>query len=628
MKPIIQKLWILIAILCAFISASAYDFEVDGIYYDLNATAKTAVVTYATSYNKASYEGNVIIPPVVKYLGNDIPVKAIGEYAFNNCNAMISISIPESISSIGKCAFSGCSKLETIDLPYGIKRLESSTFAGCNSLSSIEIPDDVTYIGNYCFESCKNLEEVKFPDNIEILPTGIFEECAHLKRVVCPSQLKVIEPSAFRGCDSLEDVVFNNVIETIGYSAFQGCSSIQNIFLPSSIKELGTGAFENCINLKTIKLPSNLSEINIELFKGCESLKTLEIPSNVHEISTRAFSGCSSLHKIKIPSSVVEMGLNVFNGTMLDSLVFEDADKEIYIPNYQRKYPYPGQSNTYYTVNEYCKIPSTLTYLYCGRNIRSGKEFRSDYDGEKENNPFYGCINLKNINVGVNVSDLTLLDVTRYENLDSIKLFSSMPPSVQSFTANQFLKIHLCIPLGALDSYQKANVWRNFWNINEFVIPISSIKFEEEEFIMNLNESKIIKPSISPGNASIKEFDWESSNPNVVSVSENGTITSNENEGEAIITATAVDGSGVSAPIKVAVKDVAGISDIITDGKVSIQVENDKIVIYGKRDSDVADVYNIQGQRLVTTTQNVISVNVNGVIIVKVGSLCKKVTLL
>lgn len=67
-KPIIHKLVLFIAAVCSTVSVSAYDFEVDGIYY--NKISDTSVeVTHDGSLddnNGAGYSGNVTIPETGK----------------------------------------------------------------------------------------------------------------------------------------------------------------------------------------------------------------------------------------------------------------------------------------------------------------------------------------------------------------------------------------------------------------------------------------------------------------------------------------------------------------------------------------------------------------------------------
>ena len=86
------------------------------------------------------------------------------------------------------------------------------------------------------------------------------------------------------------------------------------------------------------------------------------------------------------------------------------------------------------------------------------------------------------------------------------------------------------------------------------IIPISSITVEQNSIY--LDGGKKYKPTYSfkPGNASIKALSFESSNPEIASVSDDGTIEGNKT-GNAIITAKAIDGSGKSVAINVKVVD-------------------------------------------------------------------------
>jgi hypothetical protein len=103
-KRILLVLFMLIGVTHLF----AYDFEVDGIYYNYNSANKSCSVTYKTSSHN-TYSGDIEIPNNVIYNGKTIPVTAIGEYAFCDSNGLISVVIPNSITTIEDYAFYGCS---------------------------------------------------------------------------------------------------------------------------------------------------------------------------------------------------------------------------------------------------------------------------------------------------------------------------------------------------------------------------------------------------------------------------------------------------------------------------------------------------------------------------------------
>lgn len=139
------KTWLTtIAVLLCSGSVSAYDFEKDGIYYNLNQedSSPTVSVTFLTDKGYAegvdTYSGDVVIPSTVDYEGVEYTVTRIGNNAFRY-DDITSIYLPNAIIGIGDYAFTGCSKLR-----------------------SIVIPENVVSIGFIAFKSCYELREIFF----------------------------------------------------------------------------------------------------------------------------------------------------------------------------------------------------------------------------------------------------------------------------------------------------------------------------------------------------------------------------------------------------------------------------------------------------------------------------------
>ena len=90
----------------------------------------------------------------------DGSVTSIGDSAFELCNSLTSITIPDSVTSIGDSAFFGCSSLTNITIPDSVTRIGGDAFAYCTNFSSVTIPKGVTHIGDSAFRDCSGLASI------------------------------------------------------------------------------------------------------------------------------------------------------------------------------------------------------------------------------------------------------------------------------------------------------------------------------------------------------------------------------------------------------------------------------------------------------------------------------------
>ena len=121
-----------LAVLLSF-SAQAHDVEVDGIYYNLDPTDKTATVTYKGTDPEegAAYSGTIVIPASFVNEGITYAVTSIGYDAFSGCSDLTAVSIPNSVTSISENAFNGCSGLTAVSIPNSVTTIGEAAFRGC-----------------------------------------------------------------------------------------------------------------------------------------------------------------------------------------------------------------------------------------------------------------------------------------------------------------------------------------------------------------------------------------------------------------------------------------------------------------------------------------------------------------
>ena len=179
MKTIKQLLMTIAVLLCSA-TASAHDFEVDGIYYNVTSTSNSTVeVTYKGSYPDGynEYTGSVVIPSSISYNGKNYSVTSIGYDAFSRCSGLTSITIPNSVTSIGDYAFRFCSSLTSITIPNSVTSIGDYAFTGCNGLTNITIPNSVTSIGKSAFIGCSGLTSITIPNSVTSIGSYTFYRC-------------------------------------------------------------------------------------------------------------------------------------------------------------------------------------------------------------------------------------------------------------------------------------------------------------------------------------------------------------------------------------------------------------------------------------------------------------------
>ena len=376
------RLCLLISAFClvSVTKATASDFKVDGINYNItSSTDLTVEVTFEPgSYtNKLPYTEELTIPEYVTYRGKTYTVTSIGKKAFNDFAFSGSITIPASVTSIGDMAFSSCYNLTSITIPensaltsigegafYGCYRLTNSitlpasltsignnAFRNCTDLTSITIPENsaLTSIGDSTFYNCASIAYINIPEGVASIGDGAFYGCYHLTNsITLPASLTSIGDDAFRGCTSLTSITIpeNSALTSIGDRAFSYCENLtfsipenialisigeyafykchltNSITIPESMTSIGDGTYYGC-DLTSITIPESVTSIGNEAFSFCEGLTSITIPASVTSIGDMAFSRCYNLTSITIPenSALTSIGDNAFsNCTGLTSI--------------------------------------------------------------------------------------------------------------------------------------------------------------------------------------------------------------------------------------------------------------------------------------------------------------------
>ena len=204
-------------------------------------------------------------------------VEVIRENAFQFCENLVSVSFEEGscLKEIGTCAFEGCEKLEYINLPNTVSTIYQWAFSGC-WLLNFDLPKGLTHIGYDPFphqmretvDGCEyvgnwlingyygNSDHVIIREGTVGIAENGFKDyySKPFKSVTIPESLKYICDIAFEGHEELELVIFKgeSSLTKIDGSAFSNCSSIKSITLPKNLESIGNYVFEGCTSLESV----------------------------------------------------------------------------------------------------------------------------------------------------------------------------------------------------------------------------------------------------------------------------------------------------------------------------------------------------------------------------------------
>ena len=333
---------------------------IDGLYYDLDTSNRTATVTYEVdgTGNYASLSANVKIPENVVYNGVTFTVTKIADKAFANCTVMESISIPGSVVQVGNlqwwkyktdCSelpFYNCTSLKKVRFEDGVQPIVfgSHNYGGINSgnnylaynkglfsscpLEEVYVGRNITYLENvdYSFEANPQyygysafynqpkLAKITISPSVTDIPSYLFKDCKNLVNLKISGSLVKIPEHAFDGCN-ISSLILPNSVETISDYAFTNNVGMKSANIGTAVKIIGNNAFSGCTVLADITLGTSLLSIGNEAFMSVGSLatswKSLIFPESLTSIGNKAFYG-SGLTDIAIPNKVSTLGESCF----------------------------------------------------------------------------------------------------------------------------------------------------------------------------------------------------------------------------------------------------------------------------------------------------------------------------
>ncbi len=388
----------------------------------LGSLPETYTVAAGTTYINANAFAN---QDKVKKIIIPASVQVINAGAFKNCMNLETVEFAVAdgeqiaLTSIAANAFDGCRKLANIDLSAAtnLKSVGNYAFANCDALTSLTLPASVDSLGTYLFRN-SGLTSFKIPADVTRIADYTFSGCANLESVTLNSNLTAIGKYAFDGCVSLTEIDFSglNGAVAIGERAFNNAGLV-SVTLNSKIASVAKYAFANNANLRSVIVSANVLT-NANVFENCKALASVTL-SNVTSIGQYTFRYCESLTEIVFPESLTAIGTDAFNGTSITSVV---------LPKDLTSFSFSGcsllESVTFSTESKLAIVPNSA-FQNCV-NLKSiaipSTVTRID------NSAFYGCTSLSKFNInGAKLSSIGSYAFQNCEKLTSFELPQDNP---------------------------------------------------------------------------------------------------------------------------------------------------------------------------------------------------------
>lgn len=246
-----------------------------GLTFTLNAGDQS----YSVKATDKTIAGDLVIPATY----NGKPVTTIGAFAFQDCDKLTAITIPDSVVSISGSAFYDCDNLTDVTIGQGVTYIGTLAFSACDNLKKVHITNlaawcgirfDV-YLPDYGGEYYAN--PLEFADNLYLNGELVTD-------LVIPNNITKIDSAAFYGYKNLTSVIVGENVQSVGNSAFQNCSKLRAVLLTNSVDTIGSYAFYDCDNLETVYFKGTQAEWEqISFQSGNKKLTNAQVIFNYTE---------------------------------------------------------------------------------------------------------------------------------------------------------------------------------------------------------------------------------------------------------------------------------------------------------------------------------------------------------
>lgn len=262
--------------------------------------------------------GNVVIPETIKVGNNNYSVTSIKEDAFNNCQSLEKVSMPNSINTVGYNAFFSCSNLKEINFSQNVTEIKYYTFAYCTALEEFTFGPRLNKLGSGAFVGA-GLKKIFIPKTLRASNGEYaFGYNASLE------EIKVEEGHEdFRTIDGL---LYRNTDDGLTLEATPGTRTGE-LVLPDECENIVTGALAQLADVTSIIVNDGVRKIETNTIAHNHNMKYLSLPGSA-VISADAIWNNLGLESVAFRGNTVDYA-NIISFSPLLQHVYVNGDNEI-----------------------------------------------------------------------------------------------------------------------------------------------------------------------------------------------------------------------------------------------------------------------------------------------------------
>ena len=209
----------------------------------------------------------------------------ISDEAFDGCEHLAELTIPENIKQIGYGAFRGCRSLQKVTFNTGLEKIGDNAFEDCTSLREVYIPGTVEDFGHHVFMGCNALKSIEFEYGVYSIDISDWTDLPKLHKVISPATISIYQVSPFRKGDPKYGIInpdysFHKISET----------EIPDYIVPGNYAEYGIE--EHREEIEYLEVRGGYVFIDLAGFKNLKAVKFSAMGS------VRSVRDCPSLQMI------------------------------------------------------------------------------------------------------------------------------------------------------------------------------------------------------------------------------------------------------------------------------------------------------------------------------------------